>query len=160
MPIYDRLKEYLTEYHTRQIKKYFISRYCNLNAQNVPKSLLWAIYSDLKVDSTALQNISVVTRVQKAITACDPNLIIDLRHLNTGRPEETFNAFFECLNKNVETVTAVDDRRHGHFHFSEYILVKELIAQTSKDLPPGTPIPSESTVVYVFMSKHANRKTA
>jgi len=61
------------------------------------------------------------------------------------------------LKKNDETVTAVDDSRHGVCHFSEYILKKDLIAQTSKDLPPGTPIPSESTVLYAAMPKHGNR---
>jgi len=77
MPIYDRPKEYLPEYHIRKIRKDFISRYCNLNAQNVPVRA-YSGPSTLTVDSTALQNISVDTRVQQAITACDPNLIIDL----------------------------------------------------------------------------------
>lgn len=33
MPIYDRLKEYLPEYHTRQMRKDFVSRYCNLSSK-------------------------------------------------------------------------------------------------------------------------------
>lgn len=63
------------------------------------------------------------------------------------------------LNKIVEHLMAVDDRRHGVCHFSEYISVKDHIAQTSKNLPEGTPIPSQSPVLYALMPKNANKNS-
>ena len=44
-----------------------------------------------------------------------PGLVADLRHLNPGRPNGTFNVFFQHTETVIE-VTASDDRRHGMAH--------------------------------------------
>ena len=55
-------------------------------------------------------------RVKVAIETEDLDLVLELRHLNKGRPGDTFNNFFEELEKLVEEETAGDERRHGISH--------------------------------------------
>jgi hypothetical protein len=158
--IYDRLKPTLPEFHTRQMRRDFILRYCSLGV-SIPKHVLRAIYTDLSLDSTAMQNPTLDTRVQQAILSEDPDLVFDMRHMNPGRPNDTFNTFFEKLGSKVEEFAAVDDRRHGSVcHFSKFISVPDLIQDVAKDLPEGTPIPSESSVLYSFVPKNADTKAA
>ena len=57
-------------------------------------------------------------RVKVAIETEDLDLVLDLRHLNKGRPGDTFKSFFEELEKLVEEETAGDKRRHGISHMS------------------------------------------
>lgn len=54
----------------------------------------------------------------------------------------------------MEELTAVDDRRHGEAHFSQFISVADLIRQVEKECPPNTNIPSESSVLFAFMPKN------
>lgn len=42
----------------------------------------------------------------------------------------------------------------------KYISVEDLIQNVAKDLPPDTPIPSESTVLYSFVPRNAHTKAA
>ena len=160
--IYEVLRERLPEYHTRQMRKDFTTRYCRLNTgQQIPKYVLRSIYSELSLDATAQQNPTLDARVQNALLADDPDLVLDMRHMNPGRPSETFSDFFDKLSSKVEEISAVDERRHGNVcHFSKYISVPDLIRETEKDLPEGTPIPSESTVLYSFVPKNAHAKAA
>lgn len=161
LAIYERLKPSLPEFHTRQMRKDFINKYCHLSASNIPKHVLRAIYSDLSMDSTAMQNPTLDIRVQQSILSEDPDLCLDMRKMNPGRPEDTFNVFFEKLSQKVEEFAAVDERRHGSVcHFSKYISVKDLIQDVAKDVPSDTPIPSESTVLYSFVPKNAHTKAA
>ena len=90
----------------------------------------------------------------------DPDLTIDLRHLNEGRPGDTFAVFFRELELVVEEVTAADDRRHGIAHMSEFLSIKDLISQVQKRVPAETPIPSESTVIHAFAPLNILSKTA
>jgi hypothetical protein len=57
-------------------------------------------------------------------------------------------------------VTAADDRRHNVEHFSKFLSVRDMIEQTKKKCPEGTPIPSESTVPLAFVPKNAYVNTA
>ena len=57
-------------------------------------------------------------RVKVAIETEDLDLVLDLRHLNKGRPGDTFKSFFEELEKLVEEETAGDKRRPGISHMS------------------------------------------
>ena len=116
--------------------------------------------SDLTLDMTADQNPSLDERVNTAIHAEDPDMVLDLRHLNRGCPNDTFTVFFDSLLKKVEHITAVDNRRHGVSHFSEYISNPDLIRQVTDDVPEGTPIPSESTVLFSFVPKNAHAKSS
>lgn len=58
-------------------------------------------------------------------------------------------------------MTATDECRHGDIqHFSKFISVRDLIEQTSKKYPEGTPVPSESTVLFAFVPKNSYRNTS
>ena len=77
---------------------------------------------------------------------------MDLRHVNKGHPGDTFNSFFEELEKLVEEETAADERRHDILHMSQFISICDLIAQVKAKLPNDTPILSEATVLYLSAS--------
>lgn len=145
LKVVNQLKPMLPEFHTRRMRKAFISQYCNINSSDgsIPKHILRSIYAELALDATKDQNPTLDSRVRQAILAEDSDMILDLRHLNKGRPNDTFNEFFNILSAKVEELTAVDERRHNVAHFSKYISVKDLISDVENDLPNGTPVPSE-----------------
>ena len=123
------------------MRKDFITRYCRLNAcQQIPKYILRSIYSELSLDATASQNPTLDARVQNAfIIADDPDLVLDMRHVNPGRPSETFTDFFDKMSSKVDELSAVEERRHGKVcHFSKYISVMDLISDIAKELPENT----------------------
>lgn len=80
-----------------------------------------ATYAELTLDASADQNPEIDQRARMAILGEDPELIIDMRHLNKGRPGDTFNQFFEQLEKEVQSIMAADERRHNVEHISHYI---------------------------------------
>ena len=68
--------------------------------------------------------------------------------------------FYEQLEKQVDEMTAANERRHSIAHFSEYISIPDLISQVSSKCPEGTPIPSESSVLFAFVPKDSHTRTA
>lgn len=157
--VHKSIEKRLPEYHTREMRREFCRSYESL--VDIPPHILRAIYADLTFDATASQNPAIDARLRQAILTGDPDIAIDLRTLNKGRPDDTFSVFFEQLDKEVATMTAVDERRHSDVqHFSKYLSVRDLIAQTAKNCPDGTPIPSESTVLFAFVPKNAYVNTA
>ncbi|CAC5365131.1 unnamed protein product [Mytilus coruscus] len=119
----------------------------------IPPHILRSIYSKLTLDASSLQNPTLDARVKQANLAEDAELVLDMRHMNPGRPNNTFKTFFEALVDKTEQNTAADERRHNVCHLSNYISIPDLIHSVSKDLPEGTPIPSESTVLFTFVPK-------
>ncbi|XP_053376613.1 uncharacterized protein LOC123531671 [Mercenaria mercenaria] len=157
--IHKTLETKLPQYHTRQMRKEFVKTYTGMT--DIPPHVMRAIYSDLTLDATACQNPAIEARLRHAVLTDDPDVAIDLRSLNPGRPNDTFNVFFDQLEKEVSFLTATDERRHGNVeHFSKYISVRDLIDQTSKKCPEETNIPSESTVLFAFVPKNAYVNTA
>ncbi|ESP00199.1 hypothetical protein LOTGIDRAFT_173358 [Lottia gigantea] len=100
--------------------------------------------------ASADQHPAMDERIKLAISTEQPDMILDLRHLNKGRPSETFDQFFSVLNKLIEELVAADDRRHGVAHMSQFLSVPDLIKQVRLSLPDGVPVPSESTVYLSF----------
>ena len=98
--------------------------------------------------------------MRQAIIGEDPNLVVDLRHLNKGRPGDTFKVFFDTMETKIDEMSAADERRHGVVHSSNFISLRDLIEQITKDCPTGTPIPSETTALFAFTPKNAYIKTA
>lgn len=95
---------------------------------NIPAYILRAMYSDSTSDATASQNpsIDLYARLRQAIISEDYDMVIDMRTLNKGRPDDTFDVFFRKLKEEVSTVTAADERRHSDVaHFSKYISVRD-----------------------------------
>ena len=149
----------LPVYHTRQMRRDFAKRVSIIDA-TVPKHLIRSVYAELTLDASADQSPAVDERVRQAILSGDPDLVIDFRHLNKGRPNDTFDTFFGELNKAIEEITAADERRHGVVHLAEFISVRDLIDKVTKRCPPGTLIPSESTVLFAFVPKNAYSSAA
>ena len=98
-------------------------------------------------------------RLGQSIRGEDPNLVVDLRLLNKGQPNDTFKVFFEALEKRFEEIVVADDRRHGIAHLSHFISVCDLTDQVTKLCPVGTAIMGESTVLFAFTPSNAYAKT-
>ena len=78
----------------------------------------------------------------------DEDIVIDLRHLNQGRPKDLYKPYFEIMLKKVNDKMAADDRRHGIEHMDQFTGISNLMAETKADCPEGTKIPSETTVYH------------
>jgi hypothetical protein len=90
----------------------------------------------------------------------EKGLLTDLRHLNAGRPSETFDTFFEKLSTHVEEVTAADERRHGSAHLSAWISLSDMMEKAKQSCSVDTPIPSKSLVRLQFAPRNPYAKTA
>ena len=157
----ERIKDEVPIYHTRAMRKIFNKNLESINSCNIQPHIRRHIYRELTGDaSREISSAEIDHRLQLAIETNDPDLIIDLRHLNEGRPGNTFDVFFLELERVVEEITAADERRHGISHMSEFLSVKDLISQVKERLPPKTLIPSESTVIHAFAPPNMHSKTA
>ena len=154
--ITEALKPKLYEFHTRQMRKDFAQKFSSIAGVTIPPYLMRSIYAELTLDASSDQNPEVDQRARLAILGDDPELVIDMRHLNKGRPDDTFDAFFQELEKEVQSIMAADEGRHNVEHIAHYISVPDLINQVKKNLPDNTPIPSESTVLFSFVPKNTH----
>lgn len=84
----------------------FYSIYERISGITIPPHVLRSIYSTLTGDASADQNPGIDQRMRTAVLASDPDLIIDLRHLNKGRPADTFEGFFDTLDHELEELKA------------------------------------------------------
>ena len=86
----------IPKYHTLAMRKEFKKTTDILSADIKPHQLR---YSSLTGDCSA-ENMAheIDERLQLAIDTEDPDLVIDLRELNRGRPADTFDVFSESLN--------------------------------------------------------------
>ena len=86
-------------------------------------------------------------RVRIALDLGDPEITIDLREHNNGRPSK-YDIFWEIAaqyleGKAVDTVIAVDKRRHDSIvHLATAISVNDLLHQIKRECSPETLIPS------------------
>ncbi|XP_052223761.1 uncharacterized protein LOC127839434 isoform X1 [Dreissena polymorpha] len=94
MQLYEKIRPLLPQFHTRQMKVDFRTKYTNLGGFKIPAAELRNMYADLTLDASADQNPALDERIRQAILADDVNLVTDLRHLNKGRPNDTFQVFF------------------------------------------------------------------
>ena len=74
--------------------------------------------------------------------------------MNPGRPNHTFDKFFEDLEKMVKEIPATDERRHNIAHLSEFISLDEIIDKAQQQCPDGTPILSKSLVCLQFSPRN------
>ncbi|EXX77117.1 hypothetical protein RirG_026770 [Rhizophagus irregularis DAOM 197198w] len=114
------LEELVPQYLSRKQKYAFINSAETLfGANTVKKSILRNIYKTLTQDSTAANcenKAEIDARVVRALHLGDPNIVIDLRELNLGRPEK-YNVFWEYCQKflvgavknSVDSLLAVDE---------------------------------------------------
>ena len=155
----EKIRPNLPEYHTRAMKGEFKSEISRLGV-DIPPHIIRFIYKRLTLDSTADDNPAIDERIKLALSSGDFDLVLDLRHLNKGRPPDTFKDFFSTLNGMIEEWAAADERRHGIAHMSQFLSVSDIISQVKKNLPPNVPIPSESTVELAFAPKNVTTASA
>ena len=99
-------------------------------------------------------------RLQEALSMEDPDLLVDLRHLNTNGSDR-FEVFWKHCEDFLQDCTAVHERRHGNTTYLVRALsVRDLVQEVSKLCPEGTPIPSFQWVRLQFYPKNPRTKTA
>ncbi|XP_053389760.1 uncharacterized protein LOC128552729 [Mercenaria mercenaria] len=146
-----QINDKLPEYHTRAMKREFRQK-MNLIAKIQP-GVLDFVYKELALDASVATNPEMQQRI-KLISLGESGLVADLRELNTGRPSDKFDVFFEKLEEVVEDVTAADERRHGVSHLSHWISLGDLIGQAAEKCPEGTLVPSKSLVRLQFTPRN------
>ena len=131
-----------------------------LHSVNIPKHISRYMYCTLTGDNSAKgTSYQIGERIRLAIETEDPELVTDLRHLNKGRPADTFTIFFRELEAIVEQLTAADDKRHGIAHMSKFFSVRDLTEKVKARIPEGPPIPSVSTVIHSLAPPNMHAKT-
>ena len=101
----------------------------------VPKHVFHNIYTELTEDALQDQNKEIDERMRQAIIGKNPNLVVDLQHLNKGRPGDNFKVFFDTMETKIDEISAADERRHGVAHLSNFISLRDLIEQITKNCP-------------------------
>lgn len=126
--------------------------------------ILRALYLELTNDASAPTNLheaEIDKRMKMILEMEDADIVLDLRHLNTGRKSQYDVFWRECkkfLDKSVGT--AVDDRRHGEVtHLAKAISVRDLCDQVQANCLDGTPILSESWIRLQFWPKTQHAKS-
>ena len=129
-----------------------------------PSSLRY-FYKELTGDESAAsttEQADVDKRIKQIIDMEDPNVLPDLRELNTGRSAK-FNTFWEECAKflNEDVGTAVDDRRHDQItHLARAISIRDLVEQVKARCANGTLIPSVEWTRLQFWPKTPAAKSS
>ena len=135
---------------------------------NVKSYVLREAYKRLTGDATTPEDSTekgISKRISEALDMFDPELLVDLRVNNAGRPEQ-YEVFLEECQKYIseEVETAVDDRRHDAAdvngdivtHLAAFLSVRDLYDQVAKRIPEGTPLPSEQWLRLQFWPRRKN----
>lgn len=99
--IMSSLKTKMPEFHSRSMKQQWKKKFCEL--VTISPALLDAIYEDLTLDTSGPRNPLLQQRIKIALLG-EPGIITDLRKLNSGRPGDTFNSFWEAMEGVINEV--------------------------------------------------------
>ena len=90
----------------------------------------------------------------------DPDILLDLRHLNENKQDKCA-VFWEQCQVYLNECTAVHERRHDAVtYIAKAISVRDLVEQVAKKCPEGTAIRSEQWVCLQFWPKNPRTKAA
>ena len=138
----------------------------NLYGRITPKSksyILRSIYHTLTGDQSASRTTSeqeIDQRISEALAMEDPDVIIDLRELNSNG-KDRFSVFWEKCSQYLSMCTSVHDRRHGSVTFmAKAVSVRDLIQEVTKLCPEDTPIPSQAWVQLNFCPRNPHCQVA
>src|ERR1700722_1479599 len=129
-------------YHTRTMRINYL-RTCDLLLPKAKPSSLWIIYRMLTGDVSAAETANeakINERVRIALELGDPEVTIDLREHNNGKPNK-YDTFWKIAaqfleGKAADAVTAVDERRHDTIvHLATAISVNDLLHQIERECP-------------------------
>ena len=128
-----KIMEGMPIYHTRAMKREFISHYGLLMA-GVKPYVLRSIYRELANDasnSRTSEEGDIDERVKEVLASEDLDVIVDLREMNEGCVAK-YGVFWEKFAEYIAECTAVPERRHGEVCFmAKAISVRYLINQVS-----------------------------
>lgn len=158
------IKTKLPVFHPRIMKREFINNFGEV-CSTIKPAVLRYFYQDLTGDTSSSETTDqreLDYRVKQAIEMEDPEIITDLRQLNSGA-KAMYDAFWDecgkCLEQNVRS--AVDDRRHGDVtHIATAISVCDLRDQVAAKCPTDTPVPSVEWLRLQFWPKTLTAKAA
>ena len=158
------VKKQIPTFHTRTMRRSLMQKYGRV-APNIKPAVLRSLYRDLTDDSSAATNqhtAEVDERVRLILDMEDPDVVLDLRALNTGHKSQ-YDVFLEECKKFLEEEvgTPVDDRRHDQVvHLARAISARDLLEQVKTRCPEDTKIPSEPWLRLQFWpkTKHAHSK--
>ena len=161
LPTIEAIKKIPT-FHTRAMRNVLFTKFGRISPSVKPYMLRY-LYSELTGDSSSADTTDqaeIDDRVCQKIELEDPDIIADLRTLNSSETRAKFDTFWkECeAVLNEEIGIAVDDRRHTEVtHLASAISVRDLWERTKQRLPADTPIPSQEWLRLQFWpkSKHA-----
>src|SRR6266540_392748 len=151
-------------FHIRAMRINY-TRTCDLLLPKAKPSALQTIYRILTGDVSAAENLNeakVDERIKLALEFGDPEITIDLREHNYGRPGK-YDAFWETAaqflaGKAADAVTAVDECKQDPIvHLATAISVNDLLHQIKHECPPETPIPSAQWLRLQFWPKNLTR---
>ena len=156
------LMDTLPVYHTRAMRREFVSHYGSLMNTTKP-FVLRSIYRELTKDASSSRTFDedqVDKRLKEALECEDFDIVVDLRELNEGRTAK-YDEFWKKCDEYLAESTAVPERRHGQVCFmAQALSVRDLVDQVSKRCLPDTPIPSESWVRLNFSPRNPRAKVA
>ena len=112
----ERVKEELSVFHTRAMKAALSSKFGRVTP-NMKPAVLRGLYQELTNDASAPMNLheaEIDERMKMILEMKDPDVVLDLRHLNSGRKSQYDVFWSECKKFLEEGIgSAIDDRRHG-----------------------------------------------
>ncbi|CAH3147064.1 unnamed protein product [Pocillopora meandrina] len=145
------LKQDMPTFHTRAMKAEFRSRFGNV--AKITPAIRRANYRFLTDDSSANDNAisnALDIRMAVAINSEDPDLAVDLREMNEGRPEK-YEVFWEALGSYLEEHMAAQERRHGDVGYMPVAITKSYPKKPQFHLRPGFAISfGQKTPVHVL----------
>lgn len=162
MHLIDEIKQQIPVFHTRAMRQEFYNLYGLISPKSKP-FILRNIYHSLTGDQSAARTtaeMEIDDRVTEALSMEDPDIIIDLRELNTNGRDRFAISCQKC-SQYLSMCTAVQERRHGSVVFmAKAISVRDLVQEVSKLCPDNTPIPSQSWVKSNFCPRNPRTEAA
>ena len=152
-----RVRPKLKEFHTRAQRNEFKQKIKNVAKIN--STLLDIIYKELALDASFANHPDTETRINAMLLGAT-GLVADLRSLNSGRPDGSFDVFFEKMSEHLNEITSCDDRRHGSAHMSQWLSIQDLIDQVAAKCPADTRIPSKTLLRLQFTPSNPYTRAA
>ena len=101
------------------------------------------------------EECEIDAQVEEALQMEDPDILLDLRHLNQNKQDKKYAVFWEQCQVYLNECIAVHERRHDAVtYMAKAISVCDLVEQVAKRCPEGMAISSEQWVCLQFWPKN------
>ena len=150
-------------YQTRAMRRVLAKTISSIPDSKIPPHVIRSLFRNIIGDASAeIKNTEIDERLQEAILSgeiLDEDLIIDFRHINEGRPGDSFDPFWDLARKEAERDAAADERRHGegHVNASEFSSGQDFMRKVKAKAPEGMKVPSETTIYHAFLPRNSGK---